>query len=159
LNLARRFPCNGQFPGNPDFGGPLPPPGASGIRVPFHVIVGDPMTIDISERSGARAGRSRASRLSAALTTVAAILAAVPALAQPRPSTVSRPCAASQALVARSGAIVLGTGRYTYDRYVIDQGFCAVGEYTEPAWVPSIDNPQCFVGYRCVEGPRDLFGD
>ena len=33
-----------------------------------------------------------------------------------------------------------------------------VGETTEPAWVPTSDSPQCFVGYRCRESDLELFG-
>jgi hypothetical protein len=145
----------GTVPGDPEFGRPSPLRAQPGSRVPFHVIVGDDMTTSFRLAPGQRLLRAPA----AGLALAAALLSALPALAQPRPSTVNRPCASSQALVARTGAIVLGTGGYTFDRFVVDQNFCAVGEYTEPAWVPSIDNPQCFVGYRCVEGPRDLFGD
>ena len=71
------------------------------------------------------------------------------AAAQIRASTVDRPCAASRQDVARNGAIVLGTGGYTYDRFVRDPGFCQHGEYLEPAFVPSRDVEACFVGYRC----------
>lgn len=75
--------------------------------------------------------------------------------AQPRPSTVVIPCGASQQLVLARGAIVLGTGGYTYDRFVRDVSFCAVGEYAQQAFVPARDTPACFVGYRCKQGPRD----
>jgi hypothetical protein len=85
------------------------------------------------------------------------MLTATSTLAQPRPSTVGRPCVASQRLVFASGAVVLGTGGFTYDRFVRDRSFCEFNQYTEPAWVPSGDTPQCFVGYRCMNGPRDLF--
>lgn len=81
------------------------------------------------------------------------------AQAQPRPSTVTMPCSASRQLVLSHGAIVLGTGGYTYDRFVRDLSFCEVGEYTRPAFVPSLDAPGCFVGYRCKPGPREFFGD
>ena len=81
---------------------------------------------------------------------------ALPALAQSRPSTPERSCAANRQSVATSGAIVLGTGGFTYDRFVNDRRFCAHGEFIEPAFVPSRDNPQCFVGYRCkVNSPWD----
>jgi hypothetical protein len=50
--------------------------------------------------------------------------------------------------VARS---VLGTGGHTYDRFVHHRGFCLITETTKPAWVPTRDTPQCFVGYTCVE--------
>jgi hypothetical protein len=76
-------------------------------------------------------------------------LATSAATAQTRPSSVEMPCARAAALVQSRGAIVLGTGGYTYDRFVTGANFCLYGEFTEPAWVPSADNPQCFVGYRC----------
>lgn len=71
------------------------------------------------------------------------------AAAQIRASTVDRPCAASRQDVARHGAVVLGTGGYTYDRFVADRSFCERDEFTEPAWVASRDTQACFVGYRC----------
>ena len=71
------------------------------------------------------------------------------ALAQERPSTARMPCGAAARLVTSQGAIVLGTGSYTYDRFVRDVGFCQRDETTEPAWAPAADTPQCFVGYRC----------
>ena len=81
------------------------------------------------------------------------------AQAQTRPSTVAMPCGASQQLVLTRGAIVLGTGGHTYDRFVRDETFCAIGEYTQQAYVPSRDTPSCFVGYRCKQGPRDWWDD
>lgn len=74
------------------------------------------------------------------------------ALAQSRPSTVTRPCAASRQEVLAHGAAVLGTGGQTYDRFVRDRSFCQFDEVIEPAWVPSRDMPACFVGYRCKAG-------
>jgi hypothetical protein len=79
---------------------------------------------------------------------------ATAAVAQPRPSTPSLPCARAASLVQTQGAIVLGTGDYTYDRFVSGGNFCLVGERTDPAWVPSADNLQCFVGYRCRQRAR-----
>jgi len=90
---------------------------------------------------------------------LSAILLATSSYAQPRPSTVNRPCGASQQLVFGRGAIVLGTGGFGYDRFVRDRTFCEFNEYIEPAVVPSLDTPQCFVGYRCKAGPKDLFWD
>jgi hypothetical protein len=69
--------------------------------------------------------------------------------AQTRPLTTAMPCAAISALVAARGAIVLGTGPYTYDRYVSNAGACGIGQTTEPAFERSADSAQCFVGYRC----------
>lgn len=81
-----------------------------------------------------------------------AVFEAGAALAQSRPSTVNRPCSSSRQMVIANGAIVLGTGGYTYDRFVRDGSFCEVAEYAYPAWVPSRDNPSCFIGYRCRSG-------
>jgi hypothetical protein len=76
------------------------------------------------------------------------------ALAQGRPSSVAMSCRQAAGLVASRGAIVLGTGGHTYDRFVADRRFCLRTETTEPAWVPAGDTPQCFVGYRCKEMDR-----
>ena len=86
--------------------------------------------------------------------TLALVLNAGIATAQSRPSTVSRPCAASQRDVQTQGAIVLGTGGFTYDRFVRDRSFCQVDEGLDPAWVPSRDRDACFVGYRCKSQSR-----
>jgi hypothetical protein len=87
--------------------------------------------------------------MKAILLTLALLLPVGTAAAQTRPSSVSRPCAASQRDVQVNGAIVLGTGGYTYDRFVRDRSFCLVNEVTDPAFVPSADTQACFVGYRC----------
>src|SRR4051794_33694223 len=91
------------------------------------------------------------------IATLAFACIATGALAQARPSTVNRPCAASRQLVFSQGAIVLSTGPNTYDRYVRDLSFCQRDEYLSPAFVPAFDTPQCPVGYRCKAGPRDFF--
>ena len=87
--------------------------------------------------------------MKAIILALALLLPAGIAAAQSRPSTVSRPCAASQRDVQVHGAVVLGTGGYTYDRFVRDRSFCQFDETVFPAWVPARDTPQCFVGYRC----------
>jgi hypothetical protein len=60
-------------------------------------------------------------------------------------------CRAAANLVSASGAIVLSTGPSTYDRYVVGDGYCQRDEMTMPAFVRSGDNPQCFIGYYCIE--------
>jgi hypothetical protein len=95
------------------------------------------------------------------MKTIAVTLAltafATSAVAQPRASTLNMSCGQARAVVATQGAVVLGTGGYTYDRFVNSGNFCQVTEYIEPAWVPTADTPQCPIGYLCREGPRDLF--
>jgi hypothetical protein len=76
--------------------------------------------------------------------------------AQQRPMTPAMNCAAARELVGRAGAVVLGTGTYTYDRYVRDRSFCQIAEFLEPAWVPTRDVAQCPVGYRCRSGALDF---
>jgi hypothetical protein len=78
-------------------------------------------------------------------------LVATSAGAQPRASSVAMSCGQARNVVASSGAIVLGTGGHTYDRFVADRRFCLYSEVTEPAWVPTADTRQCFIGYRCKE--------
>ena len=72
--------------------------------------------------------------------------------AQQRPFTPAMSCGQARQIIFSRGAVVLGTGTYTYDRYVRDRGFCQIDESIEPAWVPTRDTPQCPVGYRCRSG-------
>ena len=72
------------------------------------------------------------------------------AVAQPRASTLNMTCAQARAEVARRGAVVLGTGRDTYDRFVSNRNYCEINEQLEPVWVPTRDVPQCPIGYRCT---------
>jgi hypothetical protein len=84
------------------------------------------------------------------LFTVMALSAvASAAAAQGRPSTLAMSCTQARALVAASGAIVLGTGPHTYDRFVRDQSFCSIGETTQPVWERTADVAQCPIGFRC----------
>jgi hypothetical protein len=75
-----------------------------------------------------------------------------------RPDTRAMSCGQAAALVQARGAVVLTTGPDLYDRYVRDGGFCERDRTTQPAYVPSADTPQCFVGYRCIEliRPNDV---
>ena len=85
------------------------------------------------------------------LAGIALLATVTSAVAQPRPSTLAMSCGQAASLVASAGGIVLGTGGFTYDRFVAHRGFCLRSEYDEPAWAPTADTPQCFVGYRCRE--------
>ena len=85
------------------------------------------------------------------LLSLAVSMLVTSATAQSRPSSVNMSCHQATGLVASRGAIVLGTGGHTYDRFVSDRRFCLRSEVTQPVWVPTRDTPQCFVGYRCKE--------
>jgi hypothetical protein len=89
---------------------------------------------------------------------LAVSLAASGAVAQPRPQSTRMSCAQAAGLVFARGAVVLGTGGHTYDRYVRDRGFCQITEVTKPGFAPTLDTPACFVGYTCIE-PSGRFWD
>lgn len=94
--------------------------------------------------------------LAAALTLA---LAAGGAAAQGRPDTTRMSCRQAAGLVQARGAVVLGTGGHTYDRFVVDRRFCQVTEAARSAFVPAADHPHCFVGYTCFEPSRPFFDD
>jgi hypothetical protein len=72
------------------------------------------------------------------LSVLALTLLATAAAAQVGPPTSQRTCSANRRLVMRDGAE------------------CTVDQFPEPAWVPSSNNPQCFIGYRCKDGSDDF---
>ena len=81
-----------------------------------------------------------------------------PASFAQRPSTLAMTCDQAARLVASQGAIVLSTGRHTFDRFVASPGYCMLGEYAYDAWAPTRNTPQCRLGYTCEKGPP-LFED
>lgn len=83
-----------------------------------------------------------------------------PASAQQRPSSTAMTCAQTAHLIQARGAIVVGTGGQTYDRFVRDRSFCEVTEIAKRAFRPTLDDPACLVGYTCYEpGASDRFGE
>jgi hypothetical protein len=82
------------------------------------------------------------------LITGAALLTPGVATAQMEPPTIT--CAQARGQVQARGAAVVYSSRHIYDRFVIDQRFCAHGETTRAAFIPTRDDPACFVGFRCV---------
>lgn len=77
------------------------------------------------------------------------LAAAVPALAQQRYPT----CAQAHATVQRKGAAVIWTAPHIYDRYVANASYCMPGEYASARPSSTRDNPDCFIGYVCRQGP------
>lgn len=70
-------------------------------------------------------------------------------------TTIQR-CSDLAALVNLRGAVVLSSAPHIYDRFVQGSSFCVREEYPEPATVPTVDSPACFIGYRCNgNGPRN----
>jgi hypothetical protein len=72
-------------------------------------------------------------------------------IAPGRPDAYAMTCQAAQSYVAGRGATILETSRTTYDRYVRDNSFCYPTQTTLPAFVPTRDSANCFVGYTCEE--------
>src|ERR671911_111035 len=73
------------------------------------------------------------------LLAAGGMLIATSATAQPRPSTLQMTCGQAAALIASQGGVVLGTGGYTYDRFVAHRGFCLRSEVAQTVWVPTRD--------------------
>ena len=81
---------------------------------------------------------------------------AAAAAARVGPPTPQRACGANRQLVMKEGAVVLDAGPTAYARFVRSGAECLVDQFPEPAWVPSSNNPQCFIGYRCKDGSDDF---
>ncbi|MBP2148941.1 hypothetical protein V5F63_05660 [Xanthobacter autotrophicus DSM 597] len=64
-------------------------------------------------------------------------------------------CAGVRQVVTSQGFILVPTGGGNAQRYVRDQRFCQDDQTTKPAWMPTSDNPRCFVGYTCGESNND----
>lgn len=89
-------------------------------------------------------------RIEMSALALAGVLAATSsAFAQGRPSTTNMSCVQAQATVRSAGAIVLGTGGFSYDRFVSSEAACTAQEIAVPTWAPTRDTPQCMVGYVC----------
>jgi hypothetical protein len=71
------------------------------------------------------------------------------AVAQSAPPIIS--CGQARSMVMSNGAAVVRSSATIYDRYVSDIRFCARGETTKAAFIATIDNGYCPVGFRCVE--------
>jgi hypothetical protein len=72
-------------------------------------------------------------------------------LAEARESTLNMTCNQAAALVAARGAVVLSTGKYTFERFVATDSYCMLGEYGVRAWAPTRDG-KCRLGFRCQHG-------
>ena len=75
-----------------------------------------------------------------------------PGVAQARPSTLDMTCGQAASLVARSGAVVLSTGRHTYARFVSSPRYCVAAEYAYLRSAPTRDG-MCRIGYVCEPHP------
>lgn len=82
---------------------------------------------------------------------IALMLAGASAAHAQRAQSTQMSCGQAAARVRAQGAVVLGTGGLTYDRFVSDKRFCAPTEQLLPAFAPTADTARCLVGYTCIE--------
>lgn len=82
------------------------------------------------------------------------------AAAQGRPDARQMTCQQVQSLIGQRGAVVLTTGRHTYDRYVAGRRLCDRGARLDRDFISTRDNARCDV-YRCTNlgfwEPGDLW--
>lgn len=85
--------------------------------------------------------------------TLVALCLLVPSTvaAQPRVEAQRLSCAQLAGIVRSSGAVIIGTGGFTFDRYVSSGQFCIRPEVPVPAWIAAADTAQCYVGSVCRE--------
>lgn len=74
-----------------------------------------------------------------------------PAAAQIRQATPRIACAEAMGVVKRGGDVMIAVGAGQPERVVRDRSYCDVSEIAELRFVPTRDNPQCPIGYRCRE--------
>lgn len=68
-----------------------------------------------------------------------------------RTDTRNHTCQEVTATVKYYEVIVLTTGPNTYDRFVAFPNYCQNAFKAARAYAPTLDNPRCFIGYRCVQ--------
>lgn len=93
-----------------------------------------------------------------AMTIAFLAAATIPALAQGRPDSRSMSCDQVRSLIDTRGAVVLTTGRHTYDRFVAHAGYCAHLEERVPISIRANDTRTCWV-YHCKTRTDDGFWD
>jgi len=74
-----------------------------------------------------------------------------------RPDTRTMTCSTAVSIVQSRGAVILSTGRFTYDKYVKNHAYCNINEAIRRAYVPTADTNRCNVGFVCKD--KTIFGD
>lgn len=94
------------------------------------------------------------------LFAICVILLAGFTVAKARPNTLSLTCSQAQSMVRSHRSILLSTGTYTYDRYVVSVAFCPSGDYAKNANVQTRDRKSCRIGYTCtMDNPLEFWND
>jgi len=81
------------------------------------------------------------------------VLAAT-AVAEARPDVRSLSCARVQAMIDRNGAIVMTTGRHTFERFVNSRRYCENDQRVQPVRIDAADG-RCTVRGACRIDPFD----
>ncbi|GJE29357.1 hypothetical protein [Methylobacterium organophilum] len=98
-----------------------------------------------------------------ALLPLLGLLAATGAVAQEtvrdgRPFTPALSCAAVKRIVAERGHAVLATSPNAYETVHLESGACREEVTAAPAFEPTLDDPNCFAGWRCRQRDNDGTG-
>ena len=91
------------------------------------------------------------------LTSFLALLILIESALAARPDVRTMTCRQAQQMVAKRGAVVMTTGRFTYERFVSHSGYCDYFERAASAWTKTKDNSKCRIGFTC-EQRIDNFG-
>jgi len=75
----------------------------------------------------------------------------IPGIAHARPDVRTMTCAQARGLVLQYGAVVMTTGRHTYERYVASQGYCYRPDVIQRAWIATGDTSRCQIGFTCEQ--------
>lgn len=76
-------------------------------------------------------------------------IAVAAAWSQTPPGTRTMTCVQAKNAVERDHTLVLSTGPGLFDRYVAREGSCDHASESKPAFVRTLDNPACNIGYYC----------
>lgn len=94
-------------------------------------------------------------RFSLALAVLLTMAAPAGAGAQGRLQTRSLTCPALKALVAKAGTAILASSEFVYETVHSNGGDCQQDETSAPAYEPTSDERDCFVGWRCKQRNSD----
>ena len=91
-----------------------------------------------------------------AIAAALGIALSTSAIAQGRPDSRRMSCGQVQALIEQRGAVVLTTGRHTYDRYVSRRSYCSWPDVPTRTSIQAADTDRCPV-YNCQLAVDSLF--
>jgi hypothetical protein len=74
---------------------------------------------------------------------------------QARPDVRTMTCSQAKSFVKKSGAVVMTTGKYTYERFVANGSSCRRNEGPSFAFTATKDKKNCRIGFVCKDIPFD----